>query len=178
MDGNFMIVFDIENDFKPLVKKLDTGCFGCSQTNEAGLKMTFYAGEDSLVSRIVIPGHLCGWKTIVHGGIVTTVLDEIMSWSTIYLLKKVVLTTTITVDFIKPAFAGQPITAQGKVFEQINEREAVMQGTLYNKEGEICAESKGTFRLFTPEAARKFKLMNSDILEDFENFIGLNNTEV
>ncbi|MBU1169866.1 MAG: PaaI family thioesterase [Proteobacteria bacterium] len=166
-----MDLFDLENDFKPLIKMTDTYCFGCSPSNEAGLKMRFHAGKDSVISRLNVPQHLCGWRHIVHGGIVSAILDETMSWSTIYLLKRVVLTTSITVDFIKPVFAAKAITSQGKVLERISEREAIMEGTIFDSEGEVCAKSRGTFRLFTPEAARKYSLMSPDILDDFENFI-------
>ena len=163
--------FDPDKHFTPLEKMTDTYCFGCSPTNKAGLQMKFLAGQDSVISKINVPLHLCGWKNIVHGGILATILDETMSWSTIYLLKRVVLTTTITVDFIKPVFAETQLTAQGKVFERINEREARMQAAIYNSDGELCTRSQGVFRLFTPEAARKLQLMSDDVLDDFEQFI-------
>ena len=162
---------NIETDFKPLRKITDTQCFGCSPSNEAGLKMTFHAGKDSVVSRLKVPSHLCGWKNIVHGGILSTILDETMSWSTIYLLKRVVLTASISVDFIKPVIANACIFSQGKVIRRLNEREALMEGAIFDENGELCTTSRGTFRLFTPSAARKLKLMSNDVLDDFENFI-------
>ncbi|GAB6096873.1 hypothetical protein JCM14469_31260 [Desulfatiferula olefinivorans] len=162
---------DSDTDFKPLIKRIDTHCFGCSPSNDVGLQMRFLAGADSVISRLNVPRHLCGWSNIVHGGIVSTILDEVMSWSTIHLLKRVVLTTSITVDFIKPVFAESDITAQGRVLERISDREALMEGVIFNRDGEVCARSRGTFRLFTPEAARKFKLMSDDVLDDFEHFI-------
>lgn len=163
--------FDTSEDFKPLIKTMDTFCFGCSPTNPSGLNMKFLAGKDSVISKLSIPLHLCGWKNIVHGGILATVLDETMSWSSIYLLKRVILTTSITVDYIKPVFAETAVVSQGKILERISEREAFMKGAIYNSEGELCVKSQGTFRLFTPEAARKFRLMSEDILSDFESFI-------
>jgi uncharacterized protein (TIGR00369 family) len=167
---------NLESGFKPLIKGIDTHCFGCSPTNDVGLKMKFLAGADSVISHLNVPRHLCGWSNIVHGGIVSTILDEVMSWSTIHLLKRVVLTTSITVDFIKPVFAEMDITAHGRVLERINDREALMEGTLFNRDGEVCARSRGTFRLFTPEAARKFKLMSDEVLDDFEHFIRTSDT--
>jgi uncharacterized protein (TIGR00369 family) len=163
--------FDSRIDYKPLIKTLDTFCFGCSPTNPSGLQMKFFTGGDSVISRLNIPLHLCGWKNIVHGGILATILDETMSWSTIHLLKRVVLTTSITVDYIKPVFAGTDIVSQGKVLERTSEREAIMQAAIYNGEGDLCVKSRGIFRLFTPDAARKLKLMSEDILSDFEQFI-------
>lgn len=164
-------MFNNQHNFIPLIKTLDTYCFGCSPTNKAGLQMKFFAGNNSVISRLNVPLHLCGWKNIVHGGILATILDETMSWSTIHLLKRVVLTTSITVDYIKPVFADTDIVSQGKVFERTSEREAIMQAAIYNRDGELCVKSQGTFRLFTPDAARKLKLMSDDILFDFEQFI-------
>lgn len=172
-----MTSINLEKDFKPLIKEMDTFCFGCSPSNHAGLKMTFHAGKDSLVSRLKVPLHFCGWKNIVHGGILSTILDETMSWSAIYLLKRMVLTTRITVDFMKPAHAETWIMAQGKVLERSNEREVVMKGTIVNSEGELCSSATGTFRVFTLEAARKFKLMSPEILDNFDQFIRIKANE-
>ena len=166
-----MTLFNLDTDFKPLYKKTDTLCFGCSPSNEAGLHMTFHAGNDTVVSKLSVPLHLCGWKNIVHGGILSTILDETMSWSTIYLLKRVVLTTSITVDFIKPVFADVWIFSKGNVKKRVSEREALIEGAIFNNDGELCTKATGTFRLFTPEDARKFKLMSPDVLDDFEHFI-------
>ena len=57
-------------------------CFGCPK-NEAGLQMEFYLNEklDTVVSWLSVPDHLCGWGNIVHGGIISTLLDEAMGWA-------------------------------------------------------------------------------------------------
>lgn len=172
-----MATFNLEKDFNPLIKDKDTLCFGCSPSNDAGLKMTFLAGKDSLISRLMVPVHLCGWKNIVHGGILSTILDETMSWSAIYLLKQVVLTTRITVDFMKPVIAETWITSQGKVLEQTSDREVVMEGAIFDSDGELCTSATGKFRVYTPEAAKKFKLMSAEVLDQFDQFIRLKTRE-
>ncbi len=60
-------------------------CFGCSPNNKSGLKMEFYTNKekDSVFSWLSIPGHVCGWGNIVHGGIVSTILDEAMGWASV-----------------------------------------------------------------------------------------------
>ena len=67
-------------------------CFGCSPLNPHGLQMTFYTNETSVFSKVKVPEHLCGWNNLVHGGVLTTIMDEIMSWAAIYLLKQIPMT--------------------------------------------------------------------------------------
>ena len=64
-------------------KSGDHNCFGCGPGNDAGLKMEFYTNRDrsSVYAWLTIPDHVCGWGSVVHGGIVTTILDEAMGWA-------------------------------------------------------------------------------------------------
>ena len=39
---------------------------------------------------------------------------------------------------------------------------------MYNRKGELCSRSKGTFALFTPGAAIKMGIMNKEDVKDFE----------
>jgi len=60
----------------------------------------------SVFSWLKVPDHLFGWDNLVHGGILSTILGEIMSWSALYLLKEMILTKSMTVAFVKPVFEG------------------------------------------------------------------------
>ncbi|MBP7737030.1 MAG: PaaI family thioesterase [Spirochaetes bacterium] len=148
-------------------------CFGCSGRNPSGLKMEFHSDGAAVYSVLSIPPHLCGWNDLAHGGVVSTVLDEVMSWSSMHLLKRYILTKSITVDFLKPVWTGRRMVAEGKVRERTGEREAVIEGLLYDDAGTLCARSTGTFALFTSEGIRKFGLFDSAMVESFEEvFLG------
>src|SRR4030042_5651787 len=118
-------------------------CFGCSTKNNSGLQMKFYVTKklDSVISWVKIPDHLCGWNNIVHGGIISTMLDEAMGWAGLIILKKMVISKSITVDFIKPVLIDKEISVKGMVKKINSEREAILQGYTYNDENEICARS-------------------------------------
>ncbi|MCJ7602424.1 MAG: PaaI family thioesterase, partial [Desulfobulbaceae bacterium] len=90
--------------------------------------MHFFSDGDSVVSRVAVPDHLCGWGRVVHGGIIATMLDEIMGWTAIYLLKRLVLTKSLRVQFEKPLFAGDMLWLEGRVLEKRGEREALLTG--------------------------------------------------
>ena len=139
--------------YQPLKTLSNHKCFGCSPHNASGLQMKFFTNQKSLVSLVTVPEHLCGWDRLVHGGVIATILDEIMSWSAITMLKRIILTKSMTVDFVKPVYIDHELLAEGKVLEHTSERDAQMAGFLYNAQGELCAKSQGSFALFTPEAA-------------------------
>ena len=75
--------------YKRVPKGDDHKCFGCSPANPHGLQMEFYHADDAVLhSWLVVPDHLRGWNDLVHGGVISTILDEIMSWTAISMLKK------------------------------------------------------------------------------------------
>ena len=146
----------------------NSNCFACGAINSCGLQMKFYSQEQSVISWLSVPNHLCGWDNLIHGGVISTILDEIMSWSAIYLLKKIILTKSMTIDFMKPIYVGTKLKAEGMVSKHINEREALMEGFLYNEAGEICAKSRGTYVLFETKVAKKMNIMSDEALRGFE----------
>jgi len=160
------------NGLKPVFNPGTHRCFGCSPQNPCGLKMAFFTDDRSVFSWVTVPEHLCGWDRLVHGGIISTLLDEIMSWSAVYLLKRVILTKTMTVEFLKPVFIGETLKLEGRIHEQVSDREAVMEAALSNPAGEVCARSKAVFALITPRISRKMGILDEATLKAFEPLIG------
>jgi uncharacterized protein (TIGR00369 family) len=158
---------------KPLPNNRDHNCFGCSPTNPSGLQMSFWAGESDVTSHVTVPGHLCGWNNLVHGGVLSTILDEIMSWATIHLLRQIPMTKSISVDFIKPVYVGKPLKVKGRVLEKIDRREALMEGTILNADDVCCARATGTFATFSPAVAKRLKITDTKSLKWFEQVFKL-----
>jgi acyl-coenzyme A thioesterase PaaI-like protein len=158
-----------------LLKKIPprerSNCFGCGSENKNGLAMRFYTDGVKLYSKIIVPDHLGGWDNIVHGGIISTMLDEIMSWSAIHILKRFIMTKSIAVNFYIPIRLGDELIIEGEVGERISEREAVMKGRVLNREGIVCADSSGVFSLFTMEAVKKLGLSAEHSLETMKGII-------
>src|SRR5210317_2293445 len=104
---------DLKKDCKHLPNSETHNCFGCSPTNSSGLQMKFYTNDSSVFSGVTVPKHLCGWNNLIHGGILSTILDEIMSWAAIYLLKRITLTKSMAIEFLKPVYNEQTLRAEG-----------------------------------------------------------------
>ena len=147
------------------IPNVDMNCFGCGPENHHGLKMTFETNKERLRSIVIVPDHLRGWSNIVHGGVLSTICDEIMAWAAIYLSKRFILTKTITTSFLKPVTIGSRLETFGFIKEQIDERNAIMTGEIYNDKGLLCAMSTGEFALFTSNDFKKLSIMPNDLLD-------------
>ena len=148
-------------------------CFGCSPVNPSGLQMDFFADRDTVFSNVTIPDHLCGWSNIAHGGVLTTILDEIMSWSALHFLKRITMTKSMNIEFIKPVYIRNPLKAEGKVLEITGKHDAVMEGILYNDKGVACAKSTANFAIFSPKVAKRFGIADDDSLNFFATVFGI-----
>ena len=103
-----------EPAFTPLQNFIsDNSCFACGQENPFGLHMKFFSNERVVTSEVTIPFHMCGWGNLVHGGIISTLLDETMSWSAIHLLKRLILTRTMETEFIQPVPPNTLLRTEG-----------------------------------------------------------------
>ena len=103
-------------------------------------------------------------------------LDEAMGWAALIILKKMLVSKSITVDFIKPVLIGKEISVKGMVNKINSEREAVLQGYIYNDENEICARSSSLVSLFTLEALRKMNVMDEGMFRALEKYMNISPT--
>ncbi len=160
-------------DYQQLPNSSDHYCFGCSPVNPSGLQMNFFADQDTVFSNVTIPEHLCGWSNIAHGGVLTTILDEIMSWTALHFLKRITMTKSMNIEFIKPVYIRNPLKAEGKVLEITGKHDAVMEGILYNDKGVACAKSTANFAIFSPKVAKRFGIADDTSLKFFANVFGI-----
>jgi uncharacterized protein (TIGR00369 family) len=136
--------------------------------NAAGLQMRFFTDGSAVCSHLRVPKHLCGWSNIVHGGVITAVLDEVMSWAAIHLLKRIALTQTISVEFLKPVQVGVELRAEGRILETNTKNDAFTEGVLFDARGEVCARSKAGFKVFSPAVARRLGIADAETISWFE----------
>ena len=146
----------------------DQTCFACGEKNYAGLQMEFFTDGQRLYSFLRIPAKMAGWDQTIHGGIVSTILDEIMGWGVIYLCKKIGVTKTITVDFVKPVFADQEMTVVGEIRAKESGRSVLMSGEIYNSESVLCARANAEFKVLDPKVAIRLGLVSEDYMRMFE----------
>ena len=154
-----------------LPNRSDSMCFGCSPANSAGLRLEFFTDGESIYSWIKVPGHLSGWKNLVHGGVISTILDEVMGRSVIYKMKCLPMTKSMTIDYLKPISIDKELRAEARLVEIRSEREVLAEGFIFNEEDELCAKSKGTFAYFKPDDGEKLGIKDDDAVIWFNSLI-------
>ena len=83
-------------------------CFGCSPQNAIGLGLTMRRTEGAgLVSTFRVPERFESYPGVVHGGIVSTILDEVMGNVPAVLEGKLCFTVTLRVKYIAPLRINQ-----------------------------------------------------------------------
>lgn len=145
----------------------DQNGFGCGDDNPIGLKMQFLTDKERIYSQVTVPFAMAGWDKTVHGGIISTIMDEIMGRAVVYLLQKIAVTKSITVDFIKPLYVGRELNAVSSIQEIQSERQVLVTGEIYSDEGTLCAKASGQFATMSPESAVRLGVMSSEYMEGF-----------
>ncbi|MCX7779790.1 MAG: PaaI family thioesterase [Negativicutes bacterium] len=118
------------------------GCFACGKNNPIGLKLTFREENDRYISTFTAGPEHQGYDNIVHGGIVSTLLDEITA-RYIYHKGLNAVTARLEVRFRHPTPVGQELTITGWVTGQRG-RIYELAGQVALSDGTVTAEAKAT----------------------------------
>lgn len=119
----------------------DNGCFACGKSNPIGLKLEFAIEGEEYVTYFTPKKEHQGWVGIVHGGIASTILDEVMA-RYVYILGHNAVTGEITVRLKKPARVGQRLRFAGKM-EREDRRVIDMSARATDEDGSLIAEATG-----------------------------------
>ncbi|MHB8879251.1 MAG: PaaI family thioesterase [Myxococcaceae bacterium] len=95
----------------------DTFCFACGKDNPCGLHMQFSEEGEDWVCRWHPEPHHQGWHQILHGGLVSTLLDEVMTWR---LVSRGIhaVTAEMTVRLKTPTPLDEELTIRARVTGQ------------------------------------------------------------
>lgn len=121
----------------------DNGCFVCGKSNPIGLKLEFAFEGDEYVTYFTPKKEHQGWVGIVHGGLVATVLDEVMTRS-IHVRGVNAVTGEMTVRLKRPAPIGSRLRFAGKTDEmRPNSRVILASARATDEDGVVLAEATG-----------------------------------
>jgi uncharacterized protein (TIGR00369 family) len=117
------------------------GCFACGSDNDRGLHLEPQNENGEAVARFVPEAYLEGYGGVTHGGMIATVLDEVMVWSARFAADTAAVTGELTIRYLKPAKTGGRYQARGKVTENMG-RLIRTEGTLTDENGVIIAKAQ------------------------------------
>ncbi|HEV2066250.1 MAG TPA: PaaI family thioesterase [Thermomicrobiales bacterium] len=121
-------------------------CFGCGELNRHGLHLRFAPDPDGngVFALFCPPPRVEGYPGVVHGGILATVLDEVMAWS-LYRHDIWAVTGALTTRFRQPVRIGEETQAVGYLLRD-RRRVLEMRGEIRRlADGTLLAEATATF---------------------------------
>jgi uncharacterized protein (TIGR00369 family) len=121
----------------------DNRCFGCGKRNPIGLKMEFAQHGSGWRSTFTPSPDQQGWRGVCHGGIVSTVLDEIMAQS-VARVGITAVTARISVEFKRPVKTGEEYLVFGRFVEKRG-RIIKTEAEMTDAKGVRAATAKGTY---------------------------------
>lgn len=134
----------------------DHYCFVCGANNSDGLRIRFAYPESGRCRAVVIPERrFQGWKDILHGGIIATLLDEALAHAYGGEARgsgEAAVTAEMTVRYKKPVKIGVPVVLEGRVLS-VEGRVISCESTLADESGDILASASG--KLVKPKKAEK-----------------------
>ena len=150
----------MKTPYTPLKPNDVVECFGCGVNNPYGLRMTFFTDGTAVFSEVTVPKHLGGWSNLVHGGVLSTICDEIMGWTAMYRFGKMTLTKTLSINFRKAVFITDALRVEGRVLETNDKGEAVVEGSIYNSKEELCVSAEGLFVLLDAQTGIRMGILD------------------
>ena len=89
-------------------------CFACGTLNTNGLHLELHLEPGRAWTQLTLEKRFEGWEGIAHGGIVTTILDEVMAWSLVA-SDNWGVTARLAVEFRRPVPVATRIRGEGWV---------------------------------------------------------------
>ena len=163
--GNTIKMKKIKNPYFGLEEQ-GYNCFACCPNNPFGLKMEFYEDGDDIVCLWNSHTNFQGWLNTLHGGIQSTLMDEIGGWLINRKLQTAGQTVQLAMRYRKPVPTGENITLEirGHIKEMKRNLAFIEASLSYN--GEVCSTCEMTYYCFSKDvSAEKFFFKGCELEE-------------
>ena len=138
-------------------------CFVCGESNPLGLKLRFETDGRLVQARFRPRPEHNGFKNVVHGGLIATVLDEIMVWACAVRTRKFAFCAELKVRFLKPLPPGEEVVVTGELTANRKGRILEAKAAIRNSQGQTVAEATGKY---LPLKATEVTQMAADLVGD------------
>ena len=130
-------------------------CYGCGPDNERGLQLSFGLDRDAqrVEAAFQPAAHMAGYRTMIHGGVTATLLDEAMGWALWGLLERLGVTHKVDVSYRRPLLVGRGYRVLGWV-EAEQEKGAIVRAEVRDARDRLVAAGRGEWTFIAAERVR------------------------
>lgn len=134
------------------------GCIICGsrKVNPAAMGVRFFWDGEKVEARFRPDDLYNGYRGILHGGLITALLDEGMGWAAGVERKTYFVTGELSIRFLQPVHSNQLLRLVARCTGHF-QRYSTSEGQLMNEAGEILARGRGKFFEIPLEEAMAIK---------------------
>jgi uncharacterized protein (TIGR00369 family) len=142
-------------------------CFVCGESNAQGLKLRFQTDGATVRTEFVPREEHIGFKGTVHGGLIATVLDEVMAWACAVGAGRFAFCAEMNVRFLCPLRPGMTTTATAKLEHNKKDRIYLTSAEVHDASGVTLATASGKY---LPIKADELKGMLDELVGETDGF--------
>lgn len=142
-------------------------CFGCASDNKYGLQMEFYESDDKIISIWEPKNRFQGFNYVLHGGIQSTLMDEIASWVVFIKLKTAGVTSKLKIKYKKPVYTNRGKIKLTAELVSLKHHIAKIETKLFDADENLCSQGLIYYHTFSKKEA-KAKLAYPDYKKFFQ----------
>lgn len=120
-------------------------CFVCGESNPIGFNLRFETDGTVVTARFVPRREHAGFREVVHGGLIATLLDEVMVWACAVQTKRFAYCAELNVRFLQPLRPGEPAILSAQLATNRKNRIFEAQGSVKTESGVTLATSTGKY---------------------------------
>ena len=139
----------------PWIHKEGYNCFGCAPGNPIGLHLQFYEEGEHILSYWRPSDYYQGWVGTLHGGIISTLIDETAGWVVTRKLQTAGMTSRLSVNFKKPISSSDPQLSLRAWIADRKRNFVSIHVEVRNAHEELCAEGDALYFAMGEEKARE-----------------------
>jgi uncharacterized protein (TIGR00369 family) len=130
-------------------------CFGCSRKNPIGLKLEFLESEEFIEATWEPSEAYMGYPNVLHGGIISALLDETGAWCVSVKAGTAGVTTSMNIKYLAPVYINKGALTLKATLTGISGNNAAVLCRMFDARSKLCAEADINFFLYPPEVAAK-----------------------
>jgi acyl-coenzyme A thioesterase PaaI-like protein len=153
----------------------------CGRDNPHGLHLDLFVmpGNGLVVADFVPQKHHCGFEGYAHGGVLSTVLDEAMTWAATWNIKRFCMCGELSVRFRQSVLVGQRVRVEAHV-DFSRHKLVEPSAKIFDEFHKLLATATGKYVPVSPEQHAQFvrTFIESDRTLEASALLGLRNVSV